>query len=61
MFPWNPNQWTEDFLLTLIGQPESSIMEFKSGRAVGGRKTARNSFVTKCRPLFQHSPTPRAV
>lgn len=32
MFPWNPGQWTEEYLRSLLGQPESGRLEFKSGK-----------------------------
>ena len=38
MFPWNPSQWTEPYLLSLIGQPESSRLEYKSGKALAKRE-----------------------
>jgi hypothetical protein len=38
MFPWNPNQWTEEYLKSLIGQSESGRLEFKSGKALARRE-----------------------
>src|SRR5258708_5284496 len=38
MFPWNPSQWTEQYLLSLLGQPESGRLEFKSGKALAKRE-----------------------
>jgi hypothetical protein len=38
MFPWNPSQWTEQYLLSLLGQPESGRLEFKAGKALAKRE-----------------------
>src|SRR6266404_5945499 len=38
MFPWNPSQWTEQYLLSLVGQPESGRLEFKAGKALAKRE-----------------------
>jgi hypothetical protein len=38
MFPWNPGQWTELYLQSLLGQPESGRLEFKSGKALAKRE-----------------------
>jgi hypothetical protein len=51
VFPWNPDQWTEDFLASLIGQPESARLEYKSGKGLS-HKEDRDDFVRK-----QLSPT----
>jgi hypothetical protein len=44
MFPWNPNQWTEPYLNSLIGQPESCRLEFKSGKALA-KKEQKDKFM----------------
>ncbi len=44
MFPWNPRQWTEQYLSSLIGQPESGRLEFKSGKALA-KKEDKDRFV----------------
>src|SRR5271170_5903359 len=46
MLPWNPSEWTEGHLLSLIGQPESSRLEYKSGKALA-RKDDLTTFVRK--------------
>jgi Putative DNA-binding domain len=51
VFPWNPYQWTEDYLASLIGQPESARLEYKSGKGLS-RKEDRDRFVRE-----QLSPT----
>src|SRR5947209_7479459 len=38
MFPWSPNEWTEQYLLSMLGQPESGRLEFKSGKALAKRE-----------------------
>ncbi|HVS37477.1 MAG TPA: ATP-binding protein, partial [Gemmataceae bacterium] len=44
MFPWNPDDWTETYLLSLIGQPESVTLEFKAGRALA-KKEDKDRFI----------------
>jgi hypothetical protein len=44
MLPWNPSLWTEQYLLSLVGQPESGRLEFKSGKALGSKKD-KDTFV----------------
>ncbi len=44
MRPWNPSDWTETYLLSLIGQPESITLEFKSGKAFT-KKEAKEKFI----------------
>ncbi len=46
MHPWNPSQWTEQYLHSLLGQPESSRLEFKSGKALA-KKEDKDTFITK--------------
>ena len=38
LHPWNPAQWTEEYLISLVGQPESSQLEYKSGKALAGKE-----------------------
>jgi hypothetical protein len=51
VLPWNPKQWTEEYLVSLIGQPESAQLEYKSGKGFS-RKQDRETFVRE-----QLSPT----
>ncbi len=44
MFTWNASQWTEQYVASLIGQPESSRLEFKAGRSLA-KKEERDRFV----------------
>jgi hypothetical protein len=44
MFPWNPSQWTEHYLLSFIGQPESGRLEFKSGKDLA-KKENKDKFI----------------
>ena len=44
MLPWSPSLWTEEYLLNLVGSPESATLEFKSGRAVA-KKADRERFI----------------
>ena len=34
MFPCNPTQWKEEYLLSFVRQPESARLEYKSGKAL---------------------------
>jgi len=51
MFPWNPAQWKEDYLLSFVRQPESARLEYKSGKVLAEKKD-RETFIRK-----QLSPT----
>src|SRR5262245_37700290 len=44
MFPWDQQQWTEDYLVSLAGQPESARLEYKSGKGLY-RKEDRERFI----------------
>jgi len=48
MFPWNPSQWTEEYLRFLIDQKEeeSRILEFKSGKDLDDKKN-KDTFIEK--------------
>src|SRR5262249_10093817 len=38
MLPWDSSQWTETYLLSLHGQPESARLEYKSARAIAKKE-----------------------